>query len=271
MQGSSRVSLTEVQEFLASQYNDAASSDLSASGDTLLSLVAVLADQRSLRTTLADSSIGEQAKTGIVDKLLGEQSTLAISTIKNVVSKRWSSDADFVDAVEYAGDSLILMAAEKDGHIGAVEEEVFRFGRAIDANADLQMALTDPASSASQKSGIVRTLLEGKSNEATVKIVGHAVESLRGRRVQDVVAGLSKLAADRRGQTIAEVRSAIELSDEQRTRLAAVLAKQVGREVELNVIVDPTIVGGLQVLINDELIDGSASSKLEQARRRLAG
>lgn len=271
MQGSSRVSLTELREFLAAQYDDAAATDLSAAGDTLLSLVPVLDDQRSLRTTLADSSINESAKTGIVDNLLGEQSTLAVATIKNVVTKRWSSDADFVDAVEYAGDSLVLMSAEKDGNIGAVEEEIFRFGRAIDANADLQMALTNPASSATEKSGIVRTLLAGKSNDATVKMVGHAVESLRGRRVQDAVAGLSKLAAERRGQTIAEVRSAIELSDEQRSRLAAALAKQVGRDVELNVIVDPAIVGGLQVLINDELIDGSAASKLEQARRKMAG
>ena len=271
MQGSSRVSLTELREFLAGQYNGAASSDLAASGDTLLSLVPVLDEQRALRTTLADSSISAEAKTGIVDKLLGEQSTLAVSTVKHVVSQRWSSDADFVDAVEYAGDSLVLMAAEKDGHIGDVEEEVFRFGRAIDANADLQMALTNPASSAVEKAGIVKTLLDGKANVATVKMVSHAVESLRGRRVQNAVAGLSELAAERRGQTIAEVRSAIELSDEQRTRLAAALSKQVGREVELNVIVDPSIIGGLQVLINNELIDGSASSKLEQARRKLAG
>lgn len=271
MQGSSRVSLTELQEFLAGQYKDAAATDLSASGDTLLNLVPVLEEQRSLRTTLADSSLSSEAKTGIVDKLLGEQSTLAVATIKNVVSKRWSSDEDFVDAVEYAGDSLVLMAAEKDGHIGEVEEEVFRFGRAIDANADLQMALTNPASSAEEKSGIVRSLLEGKTNEATSKLIGHAVESLRGRRVQDAVAGLSQLAAERRGQTIAEVRSAIELTDDQRDRLAAVLSKQVGREVELNIIVDPAIIGGLQVLIEGELIDGSAASKLEQARRKLAG
>lgn len=271
MQGSSRVSLAELKEFLAAQYDGAAVSELAAAGDSLLALVPILDEQRALRTTLADSSISEQAKAGIVTKLFGDQSELAVATVQTTVTKRWSTDADFVDAIEYAGDSLILMAAEKDDHIGAVEEEIFRFGRAIDANAELQMALTNPASSSKEKSGIVRTLLTGKSTAETVKLVGHVVESLRGRRVQDAIAGLSTLAAERRGQTIAEVRSAIDLSAKQRARLAAALSKQVGREVELNVIVDPAIVGGIQVLIGDELIDGSIASKLEQARRKLAG
>lgn len=272
MQGASRVALTELKGFLDAQYKDASASDLEASGDTLLSLVPILDDQRPLRTALADSSISAEAKTGIIDQLLGEKaSTLALSTLKNVASTRWSRDSDFVDAVEVSGVSLVLMSAEKDGHLGEVEEEVFRFGRSIDANADLQMALTNPATPAAAKAGIVTTLLKGKALDETTKIIGHGVETLRGRRVQDVVADLSKLAAERRGQAIAEVRSAIELSEAQRTRLAAALGKIHGREVELNVVVDPAVVGGLQVLIGDELIDGTAISKLEQARRRIVG
>lgn len=95
--------------------------------------------------------------------------------------------------------------------------------------------------------------------------------SLRGRRIQDAVARLSELAANRRGRIIAEVRSAVELTDSQQQRLAAVLATLHGRAVELNIEIDPAVIGGIEVRVGDEVIDGTAATKLEQARRKLAG
>lgn len=272
MLGASRTSNAALQESLAGQYDAGNGAGFADAGLGLFQVVGLLGTERTLRSTLADPAIATETKTGIVDQLLdGKVFSWSVNVLKQIVSLRWSSDSDMVDATEEAGTTLILMAAEANGQIDRVEEELFRFGRAIDANADLQLALTDPASTPDIKAGIVRTLLEGKAADETIALVSEVAGSLRGRRIQDAVARLSELAAGRRGRIIAEVRTAIALSDEQQNRLAAALASLHGREVELNINIDASVIGGIEVRVGDEVIDGTAATKLEQARRRLAG
>lgn len=265
--------MATLQESLVSRFSDAADKGaFEAAGEGLFAVVGVLADERALRAMLADPAIGEGTKTETIKTLLnGKVSDLTVTLVTQIATSRWSSDSDMVDATEEAATTLVLMGAEADGNIDRVEEELFRFGRAIDANPPLQMALTDSASSAAQKSGIVNTLLDGKAAPETVELVSHVTGSLRGRRIQNAVARLSELAAARRGRIIADVRAAVPLTDSQQQRLSAALAKLHGRDVELNIEVDPAVIGGIEVRVGDEVIDGTAATKLEQARRKLAG
>lgn len=264
--------MAALQESLANRFEGGARADFVEAGQGLFAVVGLLGEERALRAMLADPAIGDGTKTETIKRLFsGRVSDLAVELLTTIATSRWSSDADMVDATEEAGATLILMGAEADGNIDRVEEELFRFGRAIDANPPLQMALTDPAATAEQKAGIVRTLLEGKAANETVLLVAHVAGSLRGRRIQDAIARLSELAAARRGRVVADVRSAIALTDAQRERLAAALGRLHGRDVELNIEIDPAVIGGIEVRIGDEVIDGTAATKLEQARRRLAG
>lgn len=265
--------MAALQESLVARFTDSSEkSEFEAAGDGLFAVVGLLGEERSLRAMLADPAIGEGTKTETIKTLFtGKVSDLTVEILTNIAISRWSSDNDMVDATEEAAVTLILMGAEADGNIDRVEEELFRFGRAIDANPPLQMALTDPASGSAEKAGIVDVLLEGKAAPETITLVSHVAGSLRGRRIQDAVARLSELAANRRGRIIAEVRCAVELTDSQQERLAAVLGTLHGRAVELNVEVDPAVIGGIEVRVGDEVIDGTAATKLEQARRKLAG
>jgi F-type H+-transporting ATPase subunit delta len=271
MLGSSRTSDTALQKFLAARYDESLTADTyAAAGRDLFAIVTVLADERPLRAMLADSAISDESKTATINTLFASQvSELAVAVLTQVVTSRWSSEADMVDAVEEAGQTLILMGAEVDGDIDRVEEELFRFGRAIDANAALQMALTDPATPAKAKAAIVTQLLSGKAAQPTIELVAQVSGNLRGRRIQNALTRLSELAAARRGRIVADVRTAIELTDQQQERLRAVLARLHGRSVELNIDVDPAVIGGVEVRVGDEVIDGTAASKLEQARRRM--
>ena len=271
MLGDSRTALAELQQTLTARFDDASSAlSLAESGTDLMSVVGVLDSERVLRSTLADSALPLDNKKQLIDQLLaGKVSAVAQSVMDQIVTSRWSDDSDMVDAVEVSAATLVLMGAELDGRIDSVEEELFRFGRAIDANADLQMALTNPAASPASKAALVRALLAGKAAPETTLLVANVAGSLRGRRIQDAVVELSELAAARRGRIIADVRAATPLTSEQESRLVAALAQLHGRAVELNVALDPTVIGGIEVRIGDEVIDGTAATKLEQARRRL--
>ncbi len=274
MFGASRTSIAALREHLDALYSGdtKSSSDtgFGAAGEGLLAVVEVLGRERSLRIRLADPASSRERRSEIANSLFGQRiSPLAYEILRLVIESRWASDADLVDATDEAGATLILMACETDGSLDRVEEEFFLFGRAIVANADLQMALTDPATEPGVKSGIVSSLLEGKAAPATVLLLAHTASQLRGRRIQDAVAALSELAGRRRGQLIAVVRTAIELSPTQQSRLAKALGRLHGRDIELNVIVDPSVVGGIEVQIGDEVFDGTISTKLELARRKL--
>ena len=273
MLGASRTSMAALQESLVVRFSNASGKGaFEEAGKGLFAVVGVLGEERALRAMLADPAISEGAKTETIKSLFsGKVSDLTVELLTQIATSRWSSDSDMVDATEDSATTLVLMGAEVDGNIDRVEEELFRFGRAIDAYAPLQMALTNPASTSEEKAGIVNTLLAGKAAPETVELVAHVAGSLRGRRIQDAIARLSELAAARRGRIIAEVRSAIALTDAQQQRLSAVLATLHGRDVELNIEIDPAVIGGIEVRVGDEVIDGTAASKLEQARRKLAG
>lgn len=270
MIGASRTSRAAVREQVDARFDTGDADALAADGQSLLSFAGLLGRERTLRQTLSDPAMEAAGKRGLLDRLLGgRMSPGAIELAAQVAGQRWSTDGDMVDVLAEAGQSLLLMSAEKQGRLDRVEEEIFRFGRIIDANPDLQMALTNPALDARSKAAITSQLLEGKTDPLSASLLQTVTAELHGRPVQSAVADLSALAAQRRGRVVAEVRSAIPLTAEQSQRLRAALGRLHHRDVQLNVTVDPSAVGGLEVRVGDDVIDGTLSTRIEAARRRL--
>jgi F-type H+-transporting ATPase subunit delta len=201
----------------------------------------------------------------------GKVSTLALSLATTTVGQRWSSAADLVDAFETSGASALIGAAEKDGRADRVAEELFRFGRIVDANGALQLTLSSTSVSASVKQGILSDLLTDKADPTTVELATFATTHLRGRRIDVALNSLVELAAVRRGELSAVVRVARPLAPDQEQRLAQALKNIYGQPIQLSIEVDPSVIGGVSVQVGDEIIDGTLSSRIDQARRRLAG
>jgi len=267
MIGASRESLTTVQESLRSSTGQG---DLSALSSQLLAVARVLAGEKSLRLMLADSGQPVSARTSLIADVLGAQiADNTKSVVASVVSQRWSSDSDLIDALEILGAKAAFMAADAANSLDQAESDIFHFGRAVDASAELQMTLTDPSLTPATKAGIVNELLQGKVQEQTAQVIAYFASNLRGRRVDAVVDLLSELAAAQRNQVVAEVSSVVALDESQITRLANALTKLTGKQVSINVAIDPTVIGGISIKIGQDVIDGSVATRLESARRSL--
>lgn len=269
MLGSSRESLAACQEGLDALRGEAG---LGQAAADLFAAAGLLDAEGQLRSTLADSGQPAVVREGLVRQIFGGRiADLAVGVLVTVTSRRWSSDLDLVLAVEILAYQAAFTVAEADGSLDRTEEELFLFGRALDSSPALQMALTDPSQSAATKAAIVRDLLGGRSSATTDQVLEYAVGHLHGRRIDAVIEDLCGLAAKQRERVVAEVRVAAPLDEAQERRLGEMLSRLKGRTVRLNVAVDPAVLGGVHVRIGDEVIDGTISSRLEQARRVVIG
>lgn len=269
MIGSSRGSLATCQEGLEARRHEAGFAQLPGE---LFSVAGVLSTEPQLRSLLADSGQPLTVREALVRQILGGKvSDLAVGVMVLVTSQRWAENLDLVLAVEQLAAQAAFMVADADGTLEATEEELFRFGRAVDASPELQMTLTSPSQTPETKATVVRDLLKDRSTTATQEVLEYAAGHLHGRRIDAVIDGLCDLAAEQRERVVAEVRVAAPLVDDQKQRLEAVLTKLKGRPVRLNVAVDPSVIGGAHVRIGDEVIDGTVASRLENASRAILG
>ena len=159
--------------------------------------------------------------------------------------------------------------AQAEGNIDTVENELFRMARAFESNEQLRSTLTDSTIPASRRQSIVEQLLGGKASNTTIQLVSLVVGSGRSRDLPAIIDTLVKRASSEKKLEVAEVRSAIELTDDQQKRLAAALTKATGKQVNLKVVVDPTVMGGLVATVGDEVIDDTVRTRLEQLKSRI--
>ncbi|MGW1141530.1 F0F1 ATP synthase subunit delta, partial [Streptomyces zhihengii] len=157
------------------------------------------------------------------------------------------------------------------GRLDNVEDELFRFGRILATSPELRSALTDRAATAAAKGELLGSLLGGKAEKVTERLIVGLVTHPRGRSLEAGLDSLSKLAAERRDRMVAVVTSAVPLTEAQKQRLGAGLARIYGREMHLNLEVDPEVLGGISVRVGDELINGTVQERIDEAKRRIAG
>ncbi|MFG2873223.1 F0F1 ATP synthase subunit delta [Streptomyces sp. NPDC048338] len=271
MNGASREALAGARESLDA-LTDNTSVDAAKLAGELAAVTALLHREVSLRRVLTDPAQAGEAKAELAGRLLGGQvDGPAVDLVSGMVRSRWSQSRDLVDSVEELANTADLTAAQQAGALDDVEDELFRFGRIVSSSTGLRSALTDKAATASAKSELLRSLLGGKANPVTERLVVRLVTQPRGRSLEAGLESLSKLAAARRDRMVAVVTTAVPLSDQQKQRLGAVLAKLYGREMHLNLDVDPSVLGGIAVQVGDEVINGTIAERLDEATRRLAG
>jgi F-type H+-transporting ATPase subunit delta len=269
MRGASRASYAALRDRLAATIPGA---PIAAQvGDELFAVTRLLDAEHGLRRALADGTKPGAEKAALITRLLRGRVTQATSDlVAEAAAARWATPGDLADAVEQLAIEALTLAAQYDGTLDDLEDDLFRVARVISGQPQLRSALVGPAAGAA-KQGLLQDLLATKVSAPSLGLITQVLTHPRGRSPQAVLDLAASIAAHRREQLIAVVRVATELTPAQRQRLATALATAHGRGIHLNIVYDPAVVGGMSVLIGDELVDGTAASRLAEVRRKLAG
>lgn len=163
----------------------------------------------------------------------------------------------------------LFEVARAEGTLDEVEDELFRFARSYESSDELRNVLGDDQIPPGKRQAVVEDLLGGRATSTTVQLVSMVVGSGRARDLPAIIDRMVQRAASAKDLEVAEVRSAVELTADQQDRLKAALANATGKDVNLKVVVDPSVLGGLRATVGDTVIDGTVRTHLDQLKGRL--
>lgn len=267
LRGASAESLRE----LTAELDDAlrAGSHAERVAGELYDVSSLLRAEAALRRFLTDASLPAEAKQGFAQQVLeGKVDDVTRALVISAAGRRWTATRDLPDAIERLSEITVVKSVGQD--VDRLTDELFLLGQTVKANPDLRDALANPARTTSDKAALLDSLLGDKALPATVALVKQALGGTYGT-ITTALAAYREVAAQAKGELVATVRVVQPLATAERDRLAKALSQQYGREVHLNEIVDPGVLGGMRVEIGDDVIDGTVSSRLDDARRKLVG
>lgn len=243
---------------------------LTTLADDLAAVAKLLLSESTLNKHLAEPTDNTSAKVALVDKLFtGKVGDAALNLVRTAAAQRWSTEADLVDGIEHIARLALLQRAQGAGEVDEVEDQLFKFGRVLDTEPRLTTLLSDYTTDAAGRIGLLDKVIGTASNGTAAALLKQTVGLLRGERADEAVIDLAELAVARRGEVVAHVSAAAELTDAQRDRLTAVLTRIYGHPVSVQLHVDPELLGGLSITVGDEVIDGSIASRLAAAQSQL--
>jgi F-type H+-transporting ATPase subunit delta len=245
----------------------------------LFGILGMVDSSAGLRRALTDPSRNGDEKSALVKQLVGGKvSADAADIAGGLASSRWANARDIGDALETLAATVVISVAENKSAVSAsgitgleeLENDLFSFNQAVASSHEVQRALSEPQASAAAKATLAERLVPGVSEEAKV-LITQAVTQPRGIKPTRLVGRFAELAAKRQQRWIATVSVTRPLTQTQLARLQAGLNALYGRELKVNVNVDPALIGGIRVQVGDEVLDASVITRLSELQRQLAG
>lgn len=228
----------------------------------------VIGDSSQLRALLSDPSGVLDGKESAIAAVFGPSLHATAQGLLGVVAgSRWSGEGDLLDGIE---ELAYRVAADSAGSSVAIDDELFAFDAAVSSDSELELAVGSKLDDSGAKVALVERLLAKKVSPQTLAIVRHLVQVPRGRRIGAALRHAAAVVADQAGLSVATVTSAAPIAAAQLSRLRKALSASHGRELRINQVVDPSIIGGLRVQLGDDVIDGSVASRLGELRLQLA-
>ncbi len=241
-------------------------------GNELFQVADTLAGSGSLRRALTDPARAGEDKAQLVTSLFGGKvAPEVVDLLAGMVRSRWSQDEDLGHAVEDLATTSVLAAAQAGGRLLEVEEQLFRVERLLAADWELRSTMWRTEIDAGRRADLLDSIIASRSHEETRAIVRRLVAVPRAGSLTSALRRVGQIAAARRQRLVASVTAAAPLTQAQEARLAQILSRAYGSEVQVNVGIDPGVLGGMRVQVGAEVIDGTMLTRLQDARRRFTG
>ena len=267
----SRQSLTAVRNVLDGKLKGLSAAQATALSAELFSVLNTLQSSGALRRAVTDPAHDHNAKAALVKDLFKSLSPSVQDLLVDAVALRWSQTSDVVDAIEQVAVEAEATAANQEGSLDTVEEELYGFLKVLVANNDLRQALNNSNDEGTHKAELIRAIFGGKYQTATVRLLEQLVKVLNRRSIELATYAFIDGVGARHNRLRAVVRSRVALTDGQKQKLVDTLSKQMGQPVHISVEIDASVIGGVEVRFDDEVIDGTISHRLAEAGRALVG
>jgi F-type H+-transporting ATPase subunit delta len=268
--GSSRASVLTLRKSLADLVSKQSATDAAQFSADLFTVLTVLSSSVGLRRALTDNSRDVASKAELISNLFGKNVTEAAKTLfSQAASLRWSNPAEIADAIENLAVESASAAADKSGELEKLENQLFDFARVLIANPEFRQALNTASDTDASKVSLLESVVNGKYSLHTINLLKRVVVLRRGRSIDATLSTYSHYVSNSRNRLVAHVKTAIALTDSQTSSLIAALTKQMGKEVHINIEIDPKVLGGISIRYADDVIDGTVVNRLAEASRAL--
>ena len=165
----------------------------------------------------------------------------------------------------------LVLIGRADNRLADIEDELFQFATVLKSNDQLRNTLNDANIAIEQRIAVIDTVLKGKALASTVGIISMLVASEHAGLIDEIVDAFIKEAAHTRSKEVATIRTAIALDDATVAKIAAALSKTTGKDLDVKVIVDESVMGGIIANVGDEVIDGSVKTRLAKLKESING
>jgi len=268
--GSSRASVITLQKSLADAVSKQSAAEATAFASDLFTTLTVLSNSIGVRRALTDSARDESAKAELISNLFGKNiGSSAQELLAKASSLRFSTPGELADAIEHLAVEAEAAAAEKNNELDKLESQLFDFTRVLVANPGLRQALNTSSDTDANKVALLESIVKSKYANSTVNLLRRVVLLRRGRNIDATLAAYFHYVSTRKNRLVAHVKTAVALTDAQQSKLITALSKQMGRDVHINIEIDPKVLGGISIRYADDVIDGTMVSRLAEAGRAL--
>jgi len=268
--GSSRASVITLQKSLADAVSKQSAAEATAFASDLFTTLTVLSNSIGVRRALTDNARDVSAKAELISNLFGKNiGSSAQDLLAKASSLRFSTPGELADAIEHLAVEAEAAAAEKNNELDKLESQLFDFTRVLVANPGLRQALNTSSDTDTNKVALLESIVKSKYANSTVNLLRRVVLLRRGRNIDATLAAYFHYVSIRKNRLVAHVKTAVALTDAQQSKLITALSKQMGRDVHINIEIDPKVLGGISIRYADDVIDGTMVSRLAEAGRAL--
>lgn len=266
----SRIADRESRDSLAPKLRDTLE-DAWRIGNELFTITKVLDDSIQLERALTDPSRPVADKVAVLKELLGDNAhPMTMEIMTDLVSRRWSRARDIANAVEDFGVDAMMYYADATDATLQVSIELSELHSALLNLPVVRAKLYDYQATSEARVKLFREVFSGKTlNKVTMRLAEHATCNLRRRRYLETIQWLINKFSRHMGESMVTVTTATPLKKEQIKRLVEVYSAKVGRQVHINSVVDPTVLGGMRIQVGDEVTDNTVVAQLQNLHRKV--